>query len=202
VLDAAHELFLAHGYTGTTIDAVAGHAGVSVQTVYNAVGNKAALLAAVYDTVLAGDDAPVPIAQRPTFQAMLAETDGRRCLARYAALGRELGERAVPLVAVILAGSADPAVRALADTAENQRAIGTATVARHCAERFGLRPGLSVDDAADILWTLTAPEVTIRLVLRRRWSWDHYQTWLADTMADSVLGPPPPRSRRRPKTHG
>ena len=96
VLDAALELFLAEGYPGTTIEAVARRAEVSTQTVYNAVGGKAALLRAVYDVTLAGDDQPVPIAERPAFQAMLAETDGRRCLARYAALGRELWERAGP----------------------------------------------------------------------------------------------------------
>ncbi|HJU03484.1 MAG TPA: helix-turn-helix domain-containing protein, partial [Actinomycetes bacterium] len=90
VLDAALELFLADGYLGTTIEAVARRAGVSPQTVYNAVGGKPALLRAVYDVTLAGDDAPVPIAERPAFQALLAETDGRRCLARYAELGREL----------------------------------------------------------------------------------------------------------------
>jgi len=44
------------------------------------VGGKPALLRAVYDVSLAGDDEPVPIAERPAFRAMLAETDGRRCL--------------------------------------------------------------------------------------------------------------------------
>jgi AcrR family transcriptional regulator len=79
VLDAALELFLAEGYLGATIEAVARRAEVSTQTVYNAVGGKAALLRAVYDVTLAGDDQPVPIAERPAFQAMLAETDGRWC---------------------------------------------------------------------------------------------------------------------------
>jgi AcrR family transcriptional regulator len=149
----------------TAIDAVARRAGVSTQTVYNAVGGKPALLRAVYDVSLAGDDEPVPIAERPAFQAMLAETDGRRCLARYAGL------------------------RAFADTAEGQRAAGTAMVAGHVAERFGLRPGLTVQEAADALWTLTAPEVLERLVVRRGWSLDRAEAWLADAMADALLGP-------------
>jgi hypothetical protein len=34
----------------------------------------------------------------------------------------------------------------------------------HGHKRFGLRAGLTVADAADILWTLTAPEIAIRLV--------------------------------------
>jgi AcrR family transcriptional regulator len=193
VLEIALELFLADGYLGTTIDAVARRAGVSTQTVYNAVGGKPALLRAVYDISLAGDDEPVPIAERPAFQAMLAETDGRRCLARYATLSRELWERAGPLVARLLsqAAAGDADLRAFADTAERQRATGTAMVARHVAERFGLRPGLTVQEAGDVLWTLTAPEVLQRLVARRGWSLDRAEAWLADAMADTLLGPGP-----------
>jgi AcrR family transcriptional regulator len=191
VLDAALELFLADGYLGTTIDAVARRAGVSTQTVYNAVGGKPALLRAVYDVSLAGDDEPVPIAERPAFQAMLAETDGRRCLARYAGLSRQLWERAGPLVVKLLSQTAagDADLRAFADTAEDQRATGTAVVAGHVAERFGLRSGLTVQEAADALWTLTAPEVLERLVVRRGWSLDRAEAWLADAMADALLGP-------------
>jgi hypothetical protein len=46
---------------------------------------------------------------------------------------------------------------ALAHTIEGQRATGTAMVASHVAERFGLRPGLTVQEAGDVLWALTAP---------------------------------------------
>jgi AcrR family transcriptional regulator len=187
VIDAARDLFLSRGYTGTTVGAIAHGAAVSVQTVYNSVGNKAAVLTAVYETALAGDDAPVAIAERPTFQSVLTETSARRCLTRYAALGRELGERAAPMVAMILAEAGNPDLRELVDIGERQRAEGTATVARHIADRFGLAPGLTVDEAADILWTLTAPETTIRLVHRRGWSWERYEAWLADAMADGIL---------------
>jgi len=48
---------------------------MSVQTVYNTVGGKAAVLKAVYDVMVAGDDEPIPIMQRPTVQAMRAATD-------------------------------------------------------------------------------------------------------------------------------
>jgi hypothetical protein len=121
---------------------------------------------------------------------MLTEPDARRCLARYAALSRELGQRAAPLVATILAEAGNPDLRALAATAERQRAQGTAAVARHVADRFGLAPGLTVDEAADILWALTAPETMIRLVHERGWTWERYEAWLADAMTGGVLGHP------------
>lgn len=187
IIDAARDLFLSQGYTATKMDSIAQAAGVSVQTVYNSIGNKSAVLAAVYDTTLAGDDAPIAIAERPTFQAMLAETNGRRCLARYAALSRELAERLAPLVATIWSERGNPDVRSLVDKVERQRAEGTAAVARHVADRFGLVRDLTVGEAADILWTLTAPDVMIRLVTHRRWSWERYEAWLANAMADAVL---------------
>lgn len=190
ILDAAHDLFVAHGYTGTTLDAVAKAAHVSLQTLYNSVGNKAALLSAVYDLTLAGDDEPVPIAERPGIRAMLAATDGPTCLARYAAVGRELGERATPLLAAILAEAGNPDVEALAETTERQRLQGATAAANHVAGHFGLRPDLSVTQARDILWALTAPENSIRLVLRQGWSWDRYEAWLADAMIHLLLPPP------------
>lgn len=189
ILAAAHELFVADGYTGTTLGAVAKAAGVSLQTLYNSVGNKAALLTAVYDVTLAGDDDPVPIAQRPGIQAVFAAPDAPTCLARYAAVGRELGERAVPLVAVILAESGNPDIAALARVTEEQRLQGATATVAHVAERFELRPGLTIDRARDSLWALTAPDTAIRLVMRQGWSWDDYEAWLADAMVRLLLPP-------------
>jgi AcrR family transcriptional regulator len=192
ILDAAAALLLERGYLGTTVDAIAGAAEVSVQTVYNVVGGKASVLKAVYDVTLAGDDEPVPIGDRPGFRAMLTETDPRRCMAHYAGLARELGERTLPLVAMLLAQAAtgEKDLRAFAETIENERAIGTAAFAGHVADRFGLRPGLDVDDAAAVVWTLTSPDVADRLVRRRGWGWQRYADWLGMTLADALLGPP------------
>src|SRR5271166_6552404 len=58
VLDAARDLFLAQGYGATTIDQIAARAQVSKPTVFTAVGNKQALLAAVRAVALAGEDLP------------------------------------------------------------------------------------------------------------------------------------------------
>ena len=191
ILAAAGQLFAGRGYLGTTLAGIAEAAGVSVQTVYNLVGGKAVLLKAVYDVLLAGDDEPVPISERPQFQAMLTATDGRESLARYAELGRLIGERVLPLVTMLLAQAAtgDAELRAFADTIEAERATGTSSAARHVDTRFGLREGLDVRSAADVLWTLTAPDVSDRLVIRRGWGWERYERWLGDTMADALLGP-------------
>ena len=191
VIDAARTLLLRRGYGGATIEAIAGRAGVSVQSVYNTVGGKAAVLKAVYDTLLAGDDEPIPIVQRPTVRAMRAATDPHRFLALYARMGRQMYERAGPLLPIMLneGAAGDPEVRAFIDTIEQERATGTAGIAALLNERFGLRDGLTVDDAADILWALTSPELAIRLVHRRQWSLDKFEAWTAHTMVHALLEP-------------
>lgn len=94
------------------------------------------------------------------------------------------------LVTVVLAQAAagDPQLTEFADTVERERGFGTAATARLIASRFGLRAGVDEAYAADILWTLIAPEIAERLVSRRGWSWDQYQNWLAQTMSDALVG--------------
>src|ERR1700749_1960563 len=84
VLDAANDLFIAQGYTATTIDEIAARAGVSKPTVFAAAGSKQAILKQLRDMALAGDDEPVPVAQRPWYREALAEPDPRRALRLYA----------------------------------------------------------------------------------------------------------------------
>ena len=43
IIDNARELFIEHGYTGTTMAAIAARAGVSVETIYKSIGNKPAV---------------------------------------------------------------------------------------------------------------------------------------------------------------
>lgn len=54
VLDAATQLFLSHGYVGTSLDAIAQLAGVHKPVIYNHFGNKADLLATVARRGLCG----------------------------------------------------------------------------------------------------------------------------------------------------
>ncbi|MBV9873127.1 MAG: TetR/AcrR family transcriptional regulator [Verrucomicrobia bacterium] len=53
VLQSAEELFLAHGFNGTSMDEVAVQAGVSKQTVYNQFANKASLFVEVVQSMTA-----------------------------------------------------------------------------------------------------------------------------------------------------
>ena len=50
-----------------------------------------------------------------------------------------------------------------------------------------LRPGISVHDAADVLWTYSAPELYELLVLRRGWSPKRYGDFVATAMINALL---------------
>ena len=65
ILEAATQAFRTHGYTGTTVAAVAEAAGVSVAAVELAFPTKPDLLKAAIDVAIAGDDEPIPVLQRP-----------------------------------------------------------------------------------------------------------------------------------------
>jgi AcrR family transcriptional regulator len=184
ILDAAQELFLAKGYLGTTLDGIAAHAEVSPQTVYNLVGGKAALFKAVYDVTLAGDDEPIPLVDRPVFQEVLQADSPQAAFTAYAEVGQLLWERVGPLVR-IAAGNGE--LRAFVATIEAERSTGVRRLVHHLAERFGLRPGLTEDRAADIVWVLAAPEMIDRLVVERGWTWNAYREWVAETATHALF---------------
>lgn len=191
IIDAAHRLLLEQGYAATTMTGVAADAGVSVQTVYKGFGSKPALVKRVYDVLLVGDEEPVPLAERPEVQALLAEPDPRRYLMGYAQLGRQMLERLGPLYSVLVAGAraGDPDLRAFVDTVNGERLVGTGMAAKKLEAMGALRPGLSVDQARDAIWMLISIEVWSLLVEQRGWSHDAYAAWVGRALADAVLAP-------------
>ena len=83
ILRHAHRLFVQHGYVGTTMAAIAAAAGVSVETIYKSIGNKPAVLKAVLDAAIVGDDEPVPMLRRELVARMRAESDPHKLFALY-----------------------------------------------------------------------------------------------------------------------
>jgi AcrR family transcriptional regulator len=190
ILDAAYALLIEQGWTATTMAAVAARAGVSGQTVYKTFGSKSALAKRVYDVTLVGDDEPVPFARRPEVVALQAETDPRRYLAGYAALGRGLIERLGPLMRVLLAGAraGDPDLRELVATLNAERLAGVGQVVRRLEELGPLR--VDAGRARDAIWMLNSVEVWSLLVEQRGWTGDEYAQWVGRAMGDAVLPTP------------
>src|SRR5687767_8230835 len=72
MLAAARSLFVARGYTATTMRSIADEAGVAVQTMYFTFATKRAVLSELLDLEVAGDTAPVATLERPWVAEALA----------------------------------------------------------------------------------------------------------------------------------
>lgn len=189
VVVAAASLFRSDGYAATSVAAIARRADVSLQTVYNTFGSKAALLKRAYDVEIVGDDDPVPLADRPDVSALRVEPDAATLLRGYASLGRRVAERVGPLALQISAGAAagDADLVLMRDTTDAERLHGAQMVARRVAEIGALEPGLTVEDARDIIWALNSIEVWHLLTELRGWSGERYARWVGDQMVAAVV---------------
>src|SRR5262252_2970975 len=198
ILTAAAELFTRQGYTATTIQQIAERADVAWQTVYSVFGTKAAILSAAFDVPVAGDDEPIPVAERPFVQAIRDAADPREKAGIFAHHLRESAARTAGVVSVIeSAATSDPEIAALWRKLRDQGLRGMTLAARGFREQGALRPGLTIARAADILWLYLGPWSYRVLVTERGWTLDEYEAWLADTLYTQVLDPAPHAGRRQ-----
>jgi AcrR family transcriptional regulator len=195
IAQAAAQLFADQGYSHTSIDQVAERAGVARPTVYTAFAGKPALLKAAVDVLLAGDDLPVPVADRPWAEEVLHQRDPRVLLELQARNDRMINERVAALYEAVRNASAiDNDIADLYATLQEQRLTGARITIDALARLGSLRDGLDFDAATDILWMLKDPALWTALVTNRGWPAQRYQDWLASTMQDSLL---PVSSNRR-----
>jgi TetR/AcrR family transcriptional regulator, regulator of autoinduction and epiphytic fitness len=201
ILTAAAELFTRQGYAATTIHQIADQADVAWQTVYSVFGTKSAILSAVFDVAVAGDDEPSPVAERPFAQAIQQAADPREKAGIFARHLRESAARTAGILSVIeSAAPSDPEIAALWRTLQDQGLRGMTLAASGFQQQGVLRPGLTITRAADILWLYTGPWSYRVLVTERGWTPDEYQTWLTDTLYTQLMNDSPPSaSEQRPR---
>ena len=202
ILNTALQLFLKHGYAGTTISSVAAAAAVAVETIYRGFGSKAALFKGVMEAAIAGGAAraAIPPEQRPAIRAMIAEPDPRRVLELHAATQPGIHARAGPLNQVLLeAAAADPELADVWHQLEAQRLSGMRRIAQRLKNLGGLSEELSIEEAGDVLWTVNSLAVYNLLVVQRGWSPERYRDWIASTNMRAMLsgGRRPSRSKDR-----
>jgi AcrR family transcriptional regulator len=188
ILEAARALFVERGYGPTTIGAVAEQARVAPETVYAAFGNKRSLLAEVVDVAIAGDDAPVPVLERPWVRQLREEPDARGRLRILAGNARAMLERSTPILEVLRgAGASDPELGELWRRYQAQRFEGQRVLLGIVTERTGLREGLTPEAALDVLFALGSPEMYGLLVGARGWSPARFEGWYEDALARLLL---------------
>jgi AcrR family transcriptional regulator len=194
ILTAAQSLFEHGGYAGTTVDAVAAEAGVAVKTVYLAFETKSGLLRALWNARLRGDEHDAPVGVQTWYREVLDESDPVRQLHLNARNARDVRSRVGALLDVVRGGAlVDPEIAALweriqAEFHANQRAI-----VQSIHRKKALKPGLGVDRATDILWTLNHPAVWHLLTHERGWTPRRYERWLAEASCSELLRTDPGR---------
>ena len=179
---------------------VAEAAGVALKTVYLAFETKSGLLRALWNSLLRGGDEDIPVAEQDWYRQVLDEPDlGRRL--RLNAHNSALGKQRISRMLEVIRNAAptDNEIASLwqriqTDYRANQRAI-VEPVSKQ------LRPGLDVDRATDILWTINHPNTWQLLVVDRGWTPAEYEQWTADLACAQLLAPRSSRgvTRRKPR---
>lgn len=188
IVDAARELMLEVGYRATTIAEVAARAGVNVDTVYELVGRKPVLLRELIEQAISGTDRAVVAEERDHVNAVVAEPDPAKKLAIYARAVRHTQQRMAPLfLALRDASSTEPEARLVWKEISERRAANMRKLARDLRDAGGLRAGLSIAEAADVIWATNSSELYVLLTVERGWSPHRFERWLADTWRRLLL---------------
>jgi len=117
----------------------------------------------------------------PTF----AESDPRDVLGGFVSFAVPSAARTAPVISVLeQAAPAHPEIAELLASVKTQRHVGMTRVAKALAGRDALAADLTVERAADILYSLLD---AIPGLLERGWASGHVETWLADAFARLLL---------------
>ncbi len=196
---AAYDLFSARGYLGTTISDVAERAGVAVPTIYYTFGTKAVLLEEALGAAILGFDlwreppADPDVSELLPWHSWWAEFEAAEsshsAVAVFLAHGVAVLERAAPLVAALHGAVGDPEAAEVLRVSERRRVQAYREAVRVIAAKpGGLRHGLSIARATDILVVLFSAELYDSMRTGRRWSAARTEELLHDLLTQQLLG--------------
>lgn len=191
IVTAATAMFAERGYGASSLREVAQVAGVARPTVAAAFGSKPALLRQVLDEALAGDDEPVPVAQRAWFAPVWQAANPLAVLEAYAEVCTVIGRRAGRMFEVVAqAVDQSPEIAELWADLTRNRLTGAAMIVDRILETGPLRPGLDRQPAIDATWLLNDPRHHLALVARRGWEERTFRTWLFGQLCATLVREP------------
>jgi AcrR family transcriptional regulator len=185
VVAAASRLFVEKGYTATTVGEIAKEAGVALQSVYKAGGSKAELLHHVVDVAVAGDTKDVLVQERPSFTALMAETDPVAKVRMFAGMICDIQERLAPIQrASTEAAAVDEAAATYWRNAHRLR-LQSFDVALRTLPQDRLRR--SHEETTATAWSIGSTEVYTLMTTVLGYDSDQVRVWLTDTLVDVLL---------------
>jgi AcrR family transcriptional regulator len=167
--------------------AIAREAQTAVQTIYDSVGPKHAIILALVETI--EEEAEVG-----SFQAQLAATtDAPTAIRLFVALTRNFAERSGDLFQMMMTASATEPDVAQAWRFANQNHRRGAGFVAAIVERSGtLRPGLAIERATDTIGALTWGSTWQQFIGQYGWSYDECQGWMQESLERLLLRDSPP----------
>ena len=181
--EAARRLFGSRGYSATTMEAIAREAGVAVQTVYAAFGQKRQILLSLLDQMPI--DADVAGYRR---RLAAAAGDPRRQLREVIELSiRMYGGRSDVTELARTIGEADQDIAVLWRQGEQRRYEAESELLADWHTRGLLRPNLNIASGTDILWTFSGPDTFRLLVRERRWPKSRYRDWICRMLEQELF---------------
>ncbi len=188
ILAAGRRLLIKRGYNAMTMERVASEAGVALDTVYAAVGPKPTLIKLLVEAAVSGTDRAVPAEERDYVRSIHAARSAAEKLAIYAGALRAIHPRLAPLVRALRdAAPVHAELARLWRAISDRRRRNMSIFAGELAATGEVRSGLAEEEIADVLWTLSAPEVYVLLVDERGWSPERFELWLADAWRRLLL---------------
>lgn len=182
ILSAARRLFAEQGYVGTSMAAIAEEAETAVQTIYDSVGPKRAIMLALVDVI----DDQVGVAQ--TVQQLGQTRDPNEMISLMVRVTRQFAEHCGDVeVAIMSAAPTEPDVAAALDEANRRHRGGGRLVAESIANVGALKPDVSVQHAGDVIAVLTVGTMWQQLTQEHGWSFDECEAWMTETLTTLLL---------------
>jgi AcrR family transcriptional regulator len=185
IIDTAAQLFNSDGYLGTTIETIAETAGVAVQTIYNCVGSKAALLGEVLARSTEDAETLGSLVALVKRDAALNSSPGD-LVAMLADWLTASNKKSVSAFALLEeAGSVDDKVRKQERKRAREQLDRYAEIASVLRALGGL-VGVSEKEAAATLFALGHPRVYRDLVTEGDRPEAAYRRWLANALSRAL----------------
>lgn len=199
MVTAAYRLFCKNGYLGTTMTGVAAEANVAVQTLYYTFHTKAELLGEAVGAAVIGFDnwrqpPPDPIGIDELLQLLTwwdefeSAPDAAAALKIFVHHGVNVLERVAPLVTALHGSAGDPDAVKVAQLGEERRVDSYRAVVRTLARKEdGLRRGLTISEATDVLLVLFSAELYQALANGRGWPRARCERFFSELLARQLL---------------
>ena len=100
---------------------------------------------------------------------------------------KEVYDAAVKAPMLALVGALEPDLRSMLDELDADRLARMTDNAEFLHAAGHLRPGITVEHAAELMWSVTSPEMIELLVQRRSWSLEQYAQLVYDVLANGLL---------------